>query len=301
MGSIVLQSMSNIEELQRAILHTLAYADVFDYPLSADEIQRYLTGVKAPLAEVEAALEQLSFAVGCDGPYYFLPGRGMIVATRKRRAEVASRLWPKAIRYGRLIASLPFVRMVTVTGSLSMDNTEDGKDIDYMLVTQGGYLWTCRAMTLVIARIARLEGVTLCPNYLVTENALELEDRSLYVARELAQMIPLSGMEVYERIRCLNSWMDDYLPNAQGAAQLPAGICPIKTPFLFQRLMVFILRALPTSLFERWEMRRKIARLSREQSASPEAKFTADVCKGHIDRHGQKTEYAIREKLERLF
>jgi hypothetical protein len=224
----------------------------------------------------------------------------MIVATRKRRAETASQLWPKAIRYGRIIASLPFVRMVTVTGSLAMDNTEDGKDIDFMIVTQKGYLWICRAMALVLARIARLEGVTLCPNYLVTENALELEERSLYVARELAQMIPLSGMEVYERIRCLNSWMDEYLPNAQGAAQLPAGIRPIKTPFLFQRVMELTLKILPASWFERWEMNRKIAKLSREQGSSPETKFTADVCKGHVDRHGQKTENAIREKLEQI-
>ena len=292
--------MTNVEELQHAILHTLAYADVFDYPLTTDEIRHYLTGVKASTAEVADALGHLTSVVGREGVYYFLSGRGIIVATRKRRAEIASQLWPKAIRYGRAIASLPFVRMVTVTGSLSMNNTEYGKDIDFMIVTQSGYLWTCRAMTLVLARIARLEGVTLCPNYLVTENALELEEHSLYVARELAQMIPLSGMEVYERIRCLNSWMDKYLPNTQDVAQLPAGIRPIKTPFLFQRVMEFILKILPMNWFERWEMNRKIAKLSREQGASPEARFTADVCKGHVDRHGQKTEKAIREKLEQI-
>ena len=299
-GSIVLQLMSNVQELQRAILHTLAYAEVFDYPLTAHEIWRYLTGVKASLLDVEKALKKLPSAVGCDGAYYFLKGRETIVNTRKRHAKVASHLWPKAIRYGRAIASLPFVRMVTVTGSLAMDNTEDGKDIDYMIVTEKGYLWTCRAMTLVIARIAHLDGVTLCPNYLITENALELEEHSLYVARELAQMIPLSGMEVYEQIRCLNSWMDEYLPNSVGAPQLSAGFRPIKTPFLFQRVMEFVLKILPSRLVERWEMNRKIAKLSREQGSSPEAKFSADICKGHIDRHGQKIEYAIREKLEHI-
>jgi hypothetical protein len=292
--------MTNSEEIQHAILYTVAYSDVFDYPLTADEIQYYLASVKASIAEVEDALEPLTSVIGSDGMYYFLSGRDMIVATRKRRAKVASQLWTKAISYGRLIASLPFVRMVTVTGSLAMNNAEDVQDIDYMVVTQKGYLWTCRAMILAIARVARLDGVMLCPNYLVTENALELEDRSLYVARELAQMIPLSGMEVYERIRCLNSWMDEYLPNAQSAAQLPAGIGPIKTPFLLQRALEFILKILPTSWFERWEMNRKIAKLSDEQSGSPEAKFTSDICKGHVDRHGQKTENAIREKLEQI-
>ena len=295
-----LKIMTNSGEIQHAILHTLAYADVFDSPLTADEIQRYLTGVKASSAEVEGALGQLTPQIACDGRYYFLSGREIIVVTRKRRAGVASQLWTKAILYGQVIASLPFVRMVAVTGSLAMDNTEDGKDIDYIIVTQKGYLWTCRAMTLAIARVARLDGVTLCPNYLITENALELENRSLYVARELAQMIPLSGMEVYIHMRCLNSWTDEYLPNAKDAPQLPAGILPIKAPFLFQRVMEFILKVLPTSWFERWEMNRKIAKLSREQGSSPEAKFTADICKGHVNRHGQKTENAIREKLEQI-
>ena len=299
--SIVLQFMSNIQELQHAILYTLTYADVFDYPLNAPEIHRYLTGVKASQEDMECALKKLTHEVGYDGRYYFLAGREAIVKVRINRAQVASQLWKKAILYGHVIASLPFVRMVTVTGSLAMDNTDEGKDIDYMIVTAKGYLWTCRAMSLIITRIARLNGVTLCPNYLVTENALKLEEHSLYVARELAQMIPLSGMEVYAQIRCLNSWVNEYLPNSQGAPKLPADINPPQVPFLFQRLMEFVLKILPTRLFERWEMNRKVTKLSREQGSSPEAKFTADICKGHVDRHGQKTEIAIREKLEQIF
>jgi predicted DNA-binding protein YlxM (UPF0122 family) len=47
-------------------------------------------------------------------------------------------------------------------------------------------------------------------------------------------------------------------------------------------------------------MDRKIARLTREQSSSFESYFSADVCKGHIDKHKQKTENAIQEKLQRI-
>jgi hypothetical protein len=56
----------------------------------------------------------------------------------------------------------------------------------------------------------------------------------------------------------------------------------------------------PGAWFERWEMGRKIRRLSHEQSASPESRFGADFCKGHKDRHAERTEQILRQRLENL-
>ncbi|MGZ9223643.1 MAG: hypothetical protein ACXW4Q_16180, partial [Anaerolineales bacterium] len=201
------------ENLLRSVFHTLAYADIFDYPLTASEVHRYLTAAKASREEVARVLLDASLFAQVDD-YFTLRGREHIVETRKRRAIIAAQLWPKAVRYGRMIAMLPFVRMVAVTGSLAMKNADEGNDVDYMIVTAPNRLWTCRALSLLLARLAKLEGVNLCPNYLVTTNALELKERSLYVAHELAQMIPLAGMKTYREIRRLNLWIHDYLPNA---------------------------------------------------------------------------------------
>jgi len=287
------------ENLLRSIFHTLAYSDVFDYPLTAGEVYCYLTSMSASLEEVTQALadETLFTRVG---DYFTLRGREKIVELRKRRADVAKRLWPKALRYGRIIAMLPFVRMVAVTGSLSMNNTDAGKDVDYMIVTAPNRLWLSRALSLLIVRFAKLEGVNLCPNYLVTTNALELQERSLYVAHELAQMIPLSGLEIYhEMLRC-NRWMVDYLPNAVPASEMAPDVKPVQKRSMAQRVLEIFLNLPLVNWLEKWEMDRKIARLRREQSASFESYFSADVCKGHIDRHGQKTEYAIQEKLKQI-
>ena len=282
----------------QSVLHTLAYADVFDYPLTAPEVYRYLTSTRGTMEEVIRALSDERF-FSQTGEYFTLRGRERIVEIRKRRAQVAAHLWRKAVRYGRIIASLPFVKMVAITGSLAMNNTEEGKDIDYMIVTAPNHLWTCRALSLLIARTAKLEGVSLCPNYLITTNALELKERSLYVAHELAQMFPLSGMETYNEIRKQNDWIDKYLPNVSGIPELPEGTETVKTYFTVQKALE-ILFSLPFGQWlEKWEMNRKIARLAREQSQSFESYFSADVCKGHIDRHGEHVVTALSIRLRK--
>jgi hypothetical protein len=285
------------ENLLRSVFHTVAYADVFDYPLTAHEVYRYLSSANASFEDVYHALAYASLFSNVED-YYTLRGREKIVETRQRRAKVASRLWPKAARYGQIITSLPFVRMVAVTGSLAMNNVDEGKDIDYMIVTAPNYLWTCRALSLLVARFAKLEGVNLCPNYLVTTNALELEEHSLYVAHELAQMIPLSGMEIYDEMRRLNEWMADYLPNTLRAPEMPPGMKLLQKHSVIQKALE-ILFCLPFgNWLEKWEMDRKIARLTREQSSSFESYFSADVCKGHVDRHGESAVTALAVRLQ---
>jgi predicted nucleotidyltransferase len=284
------------ENLLRSVLHTLAYADVFDYPLTADQVYRYLPAANASFARVNQALAQDTLFSKVDD-YYTLRGREEIVETRRARANVARQLWQKAARYGRILSTLPFVRMVAVTGSLAMNNTEAGKDIDFMIVTAPNYLWTCRALTLLVARLAKLEGVHLCPNYLVTTNALELQERSLYVAHELAQMIPLSGRETYAEMRRLNGWMTDYLPNALMAPEMPPGLKLVENHSVLQKVLEIFFRLPFVNWLEQWEMNRKIKRLSREQASSVESYFSADVCKGHIDRHGENVVTALAIRL----
>jgi hypothetical protein len=289
------------ENLLRAILHTLAYADVFDYPLTLAEVHRYLTGVRASLREVAQMLDEMTMA---DGPlarldgYYTLRGRASLVATRRQRAADSGRLWRKAARYGLILAGLPFVRMIAVTGSLAMNNADRGRDMDYMLVTCAKRLWICHVLMLPVVALARLEGTRLCLNYLVTENALELPDHSLYAAHELTQMVPVAGRDIYDEMRRLNPWADAFLPNAQGSP--PGRNAAMAGEGRLRRALEFVLSRLPLDWLGRWEMDRVVRKAARRSLDSSEVCFTADVCKGHVDRHGRRTELALRERLRRL-
>jgi hypothetical protein len=294
---------TDLPALKHAILHTLIYADIFDYPLKAGEIQRYLTGLPASLETVSALLQEGQSVPGLwsrVGEYTLLPGRQEIVAKREHRRQIAARLWPQALLYGRLIARLPFVRMLAVTGSLAMSNVEKAADLDYLVVTKTGRLWLCRALILALGRFAALQGISLCPNYLISERALVFPDQTLYAAHELAQMVPLSGLDVYARMRALNPWVRRFLPNADGAPPLPFQAAAQPSVSKTQSILEAALLTPPGGWIETWEMGRKIRRLYAENRNNPEAGFSADLCKGHSNRHGGRTENTLRDKLARF-
>lgn len=277
--------------LHEAIHWTVLYSGIFDYPLTLDEVHRYLMAPGGSRAEVEVAVGEV-LARGhleTDGLFLYPPGRAGSVATRLRRGHHARHAWRRAHFYARLIWVLPYVRLVAVTGALAMDNVEEADDIDFLIVTEPGRLWLTRGMVLILARLARLRGDTLCPNFIISTGALLLEQRDLYTAHELAQMTPLHGGQVAERLRTENTWCRDYLPNIwwrddEGTDDsLPRALMAAKA-------LARVVLDLPLGeLIERWEQKRKIAMLLRDTPAhGRETLYTADVCKGHADGHGSR-------------
>ena len=109
-------------DLERAILEALAYSDIFEYPLRLDELQRYLP-MHANIEQLPGALNALSGRVGKLDGFYFLAGREALVDIRKQREARSRALLPHAMQYGRILGSLPFIRMVALTGSLAVKNS----------------------------------------------------------------------------------------------------------------------------------------------------------------------------------
>jgi hypothetical protein len=306
-------SKHRLDPLEQAVVQTLAYADVFNYPLSLQEIERYLIGMSASQEDISKTIVYNLLDVGLiqqKDEYYSLADREIRCAVRSQRSRIADRLWPQAIRFGRWIARVPFIRMVAVTGALAVNNVTAGADIDYLLVTEPGRLWISRAQVILIVRWAALFGIKLCPNFIISKNALVFEDQNLYTAHELAQMVPLSGYDIYSQLRQENDWVDAYLPNARGcpahklAQKKSQSIAPDGT-YLIQKLLESVLRFPWANKLEDWEMRRKIRKFKiqwQDTSAlqPAEVSFCADWCKGHFDRHGENTLAAFSDRLERL-
>lgn len=287
----------NLHSLDAAVRSALLYADLFDYPLTAVELHRYLE-YPIPLSHLENHLHALvptADWLARHGAYYFLAGRDELITVREERAAVASRLWPTAVRYGRWLAALPFVRLVAVTGSLAVGNTDHTADIDYLLVTANDRLWLCRALVIGVVRWAAQRGVTLCPNYFLAERALALPQQNLYIARELVQMIPLGGEMCYTQLRAQNQWTADFLPNATAAPLLPY---PTPSPLRPLPLLEPILASRLGQPLEQWEQTRKIRKLTAGRPPTAETAFGPDWCKGHFDGHLERVVQKYEERQQ---
>jgi hypothetical protein len=205
------------------------------------------------------------------------------------RQEQAHRAWHRARFYASIFWALPYVRMVAVTGALAMNNVDPGDDIDYLIVTEPGRLWMTRGLIVGITKLVRALGDTLCPNYLISSRALRMERRDLYVAHELAQMVPIHGQAIAARLWEENAWCFDLLPNARYqeldrvSDRLPVGVRLLKA------VSQTLLWLPPGDRVEQWEQRRKVVKLSRQVPPHVgEALYTADVCKGHDHGHGER-------------
>ena len=290
--------------IRATIIAALAYADLFDYPLTLAEIERYQIGTSftsEQLAQVlnQQVLHQNGHAitgVATDGAFYALAGREGNFATRRERLRDSKRLWRRAAVYSLWASRLPYVRMVAVTGALAVNNIAANPDIDLLVVATAGRVWMCRRALIVLVRLARLLGDDLCPNYIVSESNLALDQRDFFTAHELAQMVPQYGAQTYEAMIRSNDWVRFYLP--RGFDSVPA----------IEKLRVggarrMVERAAKGKTFDRleaWELRRLHEKLRASIGAASEVVCSPEQCKGHTGLHRRSVMMRFAARLEEL-
>lgn len=287
--------------LHLAVLRTILYADVFSFALSPREIHHFLIHDTSSQPEaVDAAIVALSDESGPllhEAGYVCLRSRPDLIALRHEREGIATAMLPIAERYGQWLARLPFIRMVALTGALAVRNpsaTHD--DIDYLIVTAAGRVWLARAFSILLVRLARRNGHVICPNYVLSESALAQERTDLFIAHELAQMLPLYGEPLYWQMRQANPWASGFLPNATRPAP---PISPSALPHArLKQAAEWLLSGRLGDWLERWEQHRKLRRFSAAmQTPHHDARLDGEHVKGHFNDHGHRVLSAYRERL----
>jgi predicted nucleotidyltransferase len=266
--------------LVEAAIATVAYAAIFDHAVTLHEVHRYLPTVASP-AEVADTLDRAvadGAIVHVEG-HYVLPGREATVAQRAAHAATSEELRRRALPWVERVAAIPTVRMVAITGSLAVDNATPDADVDLLVVTVDDRLWVTRGLIVALTRLARRHAIELCPNFLLAESNLELDDRDHIAARELLQAVPVSGHDVYVELLDRNRWYRNFLPNAEPRPR-PAD------PRVSNRRgwRHLVLRSAVGRLVDRIEMRRQLHKLASTTDRA-EVAFGPRICKAHVDGH----------------
>ncbi len=208
---------------RQAILDTLSYRAVFNYPLSFYQLGTLLvTGKPVTLELLSSELKDLikSKRVGQRSDKYFLAGTSPV--DWLSRKENTDRMLQRLSGVFRLLGYIPWVKLVGVTGTLAAGNASDKDDVDVFIVAARGRVWLARFFVVLLLKLCGVYRTDVypqgkvCPNIFVDESSISWpnEKRNIYIAHEILLMRPVVDKDnAYFGFLHSNGWVFDYFKN----------------------------------------------------------------------------------------
>ena len=204
--------------LKNSIARTLLYYDIFSHPLKDCELFAFLPQNSMAEDEFESALRKLasddnSIFAGKNGYYYIKPNVSSI-PKRMEREDYSKKMWKRAALVTHIIKRFPYVRAVTVTGSLSKNSSDKSSDLDFMIITAKNRLWISRTSLMLFKKIFLLNSYKhFCVNYFITENSMEIEEKNIFTATEIAHLKATFNSDLTDEFIKANRWIKNFFPN----------------------------------------------------------------------------------------
>jgi predicted nucleotidyltransferase len=202
--------------VKQDILATLSYFDIFDYPLTQTELAQFL---KSPYSQ-EEFMEDLNQLTAENWIYkfdefYLLQENYSLVQRRRRGNLQAKAMLKTAEKIAGFLSGFPFVKGVAVSGSLSKNFADENSDIDFFIITEKNKLWLARTFMHCFKKLAILlkKQDWFCMNYYIDEEMLQIKEKNIYTATEVATLLPLRGINIFNEFFKSNSWSKNFLPN----------------------------------------------------------------------------------------
>ncbi|HEV3141544.1 MAG TPA: hypothetical protein VGY57_13555 [Vicinamibacterales bacterium] len=291
-----------------AILRSVVYASLFDYPLTLDEVRRTLIECDGSTADVLTTCgrsDRLRGVIEYRDGFFFPAGRGDLVAERRRRQARSLAFLERHRSVLRLICALPFIRMVALSGSIAHLNLEPEGDLDLFIVTRGHHVWTVTLAILILTKLLRSRRA-ICTNFVVSDSQLAFEQQDLFTANQIIHLKPLTGESVMGELIAANPFVCRLYPNAVADASPWAQAEQARRAERALPLHTAAADGLASALLERvcrslygWYLRRKAANWP-----SPEqVRLGADCLKLHTRSHRasitERFDVAVARALER--
>jgi hypothetical protein len=175
-----------------AIARSVIYASVFDYPLTLEQLHRTLIESDQSAAEILAVYdgsEMLQHMIEYRDGYFFPIGRADLVAERLRREARSRAFLDRHALVLRLIATIPYTRLVALSGSIAHLNLEPNGDLDLFVITKGPRVWTVTVAVLLLAKLLHRRRA-VCANFILADSHLVLEQPDLFTANQVIHLRP---------------------------------------------------------------------------------------------------------------
>jgi hypothetical protein len=205
-----------LSDIKKNILAALAYFDLFNYPLTMEEVFLNLPA-KCDQQEFEFALRGLVVdrVVYHFGKFYTLKNDYFLIERRINGNAKAEEMIAVAKKVGDFLIGFPYVRGIAISGSLSKNFADETSDVDLFIITAKNRLWIARTIMHCFKKLTFLvnKHQYFCMNYYIDELELQIREKNIYTAIEIATLMPLHGDTVFEQFYIDNSWTREYLPN----------------------------------------------------------------------------------------
>lgn len=209
------ESLGLQNDEQTRILKVLAYFDIFQYPLSQNEIKQFL-GNTSPEGGLDKVLQQMltSQTIFFHNGFYSLHNNPLLSHKRVEGNQRAEKLLTKADKIGRFLFLFPFVRAIGISGSLSKNFADENADIDFFIITKANRLWIARTIMHLFKKLTFITGHQhfFCMNYYIDEEALLIEDQNIFTAIEVTTLVPVCGRETLDDFFTVNNWSCHFFP-----------------------------------------------------------------------------------------
>ncbi|MFA7662588.1 MAG: hypothetical protein WCX88_01605 [Patescibacteria group bacterium] len=212
--------LSGFSQLEKSVMQTLAWFDIFEYPLTLVELKKYLWDFdrEISLVEIQNVLDKLENFKNFQG-FYFLKNReNSIVENRLRKYNISETKFKKRAWVFKIIALIPFVRLVGICNTMAYRGAKAESDIDLFVITEKNRLWWTRFLILSFLSVFRLRPQKnnfqnkICLSFFVDTTKLNLAELKkgeddIYFYFWLAHLWPVYNENIYHDFWQENSWL----------------------------------------------------------------------------------------------
>lgn len=296
--------------LKYSILKTLAFFDIFDHPLTSEELFYFLlledreflgkenlekiNKIKYEdfLIEIEKYknLSEINFSQG----FWFLRNRIENIATRKKRLKILNRKMLIAKKAISKITWLPFLRSVFVCNTMPYGIVDEKSDIDVFIIIRKNRLWFTRLLiTLVLSlwgfrRNNKKIKDKICLSFFVTDdflnfNSLKIPGPDIYFIYWLKNLLAIYDNDNLKfSILKANTWLEQYIKKTNYIFDV-SGLWKVKNGFLGLKIKNFLEKILNKKIVNFLEyISKKIQKIKMRNKFKNRVEKTAVVISDNI-------------------